>query len=285
MKIHIIGSGCPDPRAKRYGSAFILEVGKDFIMIDCGPATTYKMAIMGLKPAQVEYLFLTHHHSDHNADFPCFSLTRWDLDNGSLPPLKVYGPVPTRRFVDLLIGSKGAFAPDIQSRLVHPASHACHQGRGGTLPRHEMNVEVHDVDSGKVAETDLWSATATRVQHVEPGLISLAYRFDTNEGSILFAGDCAGCDSLKELAQGVDTLVMCCTHFGNISRDITDVVAGTPDVAETAREAGVSRVILTHANQTFSEIPGVREKAISEVARNYDGAIFFPDEFTTIDTA
>jgi len=284
MKLHIIGSGCPDPRPERYGSAFILELGSSFFMIDCGPAATYKMAKMGMQPALIEHLFFTHHHSDHNADFPCFSLTRWDLDNGSLPPLNIYGPSPTSKFVDLLIGPKGAFAADLNSRLQHPASHHCHQARGGSLPRHPMNVKVSDIDSGKIAEGDSWSVTAARVQHVEPELISLAYRFDTDEGSILFAGDCAYCDSLQKLAEGVDTLVMCCTHFGNISKDITEVVTGTPCVAKTANIAGASRVISTHASPNF-ETPGMKEKAVCDIARNYDGAILFPDELTSIDLA
>lgn len=251
-------------------------------MIDCGPGTTYKMAKIGMLPARIEYLFFTHHHSDHNADFPCFALTRWDLDPGDLPQLKVYGPPPTTQFINLLLGSKGAFAPDLNARIRHPASHYCHCARGGTLPRNPMNVEARDVDSGKVLQNDGWSVLAARVRHVEPELISLAYRFDTDEGSVLFAGDCAYCDSLQKLAEGVDTLVMCCTHFGNMPKDITDVVSGTPGVARTAESAGAKRVILTHASPNF-ETQGMKERAVADIARNYDGEILFPDELASID--
>ncbi len=52
MQLHILGSGCPAPAANLYGSSFILEAGQDSIMVDCGPATTYKMARMGIKPEQ-----------------------------------------------------------------------------------------------------------------------------------------------------------------------------------------------------------------------------------------
>ena len=76
MRLHILGSGCPQPTPERYGSAFVLEVGAGSVMVDCGPATTYKMARMALMPGQIVHLFLTHHHSDHNADLPCFALTR-----------------------------------------------------------------------------------------------------------------------------------------------------------------------------------------------------------------
>ena len=89
MKIHIIGSGCPVPAKDTYGSAFLLEVGTDLALVDCGPATTYKMARMGITPGNIHHVFFTHHHFDHNVDFPCFALTRWDVSNGAEPPLQV----------------------------------------------------------------------------------------------------------------------------------------------------------------------------------------------------
>jgi len=201
MRLHILGSGCPAPVAERYGSAFILEVGADSVMIDCGPAATYKMARMGIAPGQIGHVFFTHHHFDHNADFPCFALTRWDQSKGAEPPLKVYGPSPTRRFVDRLLGEDGAFTPDWQSRVAHPASHECHRQRGGRMPRPAPRVEAQDVAPGKIVETAAWTVTAARMHHVEPTLESLAYRFDTGEGSVVFAGDCGDSQELRTLSR------------------------------------------------------------------------------------
>ena len=95
MRLHVVGNGCPQPTPDWYGSAFVLEVGTSFVMVDCGPATTYKMVRMGIMPGQIGDVFFTHHHFDHNADFACFALTRWDLSKGTEPPLRVYGPEPT----------------------------------------------------------------------------------------------------------------------------------------------------------------------------------------------
>ena len=98
MRLHVLGGGCPQPTPERYGSSFILEVGADPVMVDCGPGTTCKMARMGIMPNQVGHVFLTHHHFDHNVDLPCLALTRWDLSKGAEPPLEVYGPPPTHAF-------------------------------------------------------------------------------------------------------------------------------------------------------------------------------------------
>jgi ribonuclease Z len=284
MQLHVLGSGCPAPTAERFGSAFLLEVGGEFALIDCGPATTHKMARMGLSVRRVHHLFLTHHHFDHNAGVPAFALTRWDQCRGTEPPLRVYGPPPTGRFLEQLFGEEGAFAPDWKSRVEHPASHECHRQRGGVMPRPVPRIEASDAGPGEVAESNAWRASAARVHHVEPTLESLAYRFEADGGSVVFAGDCGDCDALRKLATGADTLVAACTHFGQgtISPDLSDVITGTPAVAEIAEAAGVDRLVLTHASPNFLR-PGVKERAVADIARRWDGDILFPDELTTVD--
>ena len=284
MRLHILGSGCPHPSPDQFGSSFILDTGSDLLMVDCGPATTYKMAKMGIRLGDVGHLFLTHLHFDHNVDFPCFALTRWDQDNGSDSDLKVYGPPPTQSFVDRLLGEKGAFYEDWYSRIQHPASHECHTQRGGALPRPAPSVVASDAEPGKVVETDSWTATAERVHHVEPWLESLAYRFETQEGSIAFAGDCGDCPELRKFAQGVDTLVVACTHRGRskTSPAVGDVITGNDEVVAIATEAGVKRVILTHVSPGYAK-PGVKESAVAEIARGYDGTIVFPPELSTVE--
>ena len=284
MRLHVVGSGCPQPTPNWYGSAFVLEVGTELVMVDCGPATTYKLVRMGIMPGQIGDVFFTHHHFDHNADFPCFGLTRWDLSRGTEAALRVYGPPPTRTFVERLLGEGGAFHDDWKSRVSHPASHEVHRRRDGVLPRPAPAIDARDVEPGKVAETDAWAATAGLVHHVEPWLESLAYRFDTDEGGVLFAGDCGDCEELRGMAAGVDTLVIACAILGRREADtaLLDVITGSSDVADIARESGARRVILTHASPGVTR-PGGRESAVAEVARAFDGAILFPDELTTID--
>jgi ribonuclease Z len=239
------------------------------------------MVRMGIWPGQVGHVFLTHHHFDHNVDFPCFALTRWDQSRGTEAPLQVYGPPPTRNFVELLLGEDGAFFPDWNARIKHPTSQGLHRSRGGVLPRPAPAIQTHDVEPGSVAAGETWTATAASVHHVEPWLESLAYRFDTDAGSIVFAGDCADCEQLRQIAQGVDTLVVACV--GLEPDDVLQkVCTGASEAAEIAQQAGVQRVILSHASPGL-RIPGRKERAVAQIARTYSGAIFFPDELTTLE--
>jgi len=283
MRLHIVGTGCPDARADAFGSAFALELEDECLLVDCGPATTYKLARMGIVPGRIDHVFLTHHHFDHNVDLPCFLLSRWDQSKGTEPALRVLGPEPTSAFVKRLLGEGGAFETDWRSRVTHAASHWCHRARGGVFPRPAPAVEAHDIDTGFCLEVGRWSVRAARVKHVEPTMVSLAYRFDTPAGSIVFAGDCADCEALRELSHDADNLVVACTHFGPpMSPAITEVIAGTPDVAAIARAAGVKRLILSHTSPNFAQ-PGEKEKAVAAVARDCDAEIVFPAELATVD--
>ena len=281
LQLHVVGNGCPAPTPEHYGSSFILEFGSECLMVDCGPATTYKMTLMGIPLLKVGHVFLTHHHFDHNVDFPCFALTRWDQSKCTERPLKVYGPPPTQIFVQRLLGEEGAFVDDWKSRVEHPVSLEIFKRRGGVLPRPAPAVEAKDVAPGKIAEGESWAATATHVHHVEPGLESLAYRFDTDHGSIVFAADCGDCHTLRELARGADTLVIGCVYVGHSER-YSDIVTGSGEAADIAQAAGVRRLILSHAAPGFSK-PEMKQKAIADAAQTFKGKILFPGELTTVD--
>ncbi len=286
LRLHLLGCGYPPPAGSgeqtRHGSAFLLEVQQDFLLVDCGPATTYKMARMGIEARKVNHVFLTHHHFDHNVDLPCFALVRWDLCKGTEPPLKVYGPPPTEEFIEQLFGEKGAFFPDWNSRVRHPVSIEIFQHRGGVAPRPAPAFEARDVEPGKVEQAASWTATAARVHHVEPTLESLAYRFDTDQGSIVFAGDCGDCPGLRQLAQGADTLVAPCVLVGSAQSPsyLDGIIMGTDEVRELAKAAGVRRVVLTHNGSTNS--PERKRPFIEAVGEAFSGEVLFPDELATI---
>ena len=195
--VHILGAGTPTPTPDRFGSSFALEIGGDQIMIDCGPAATHKLVKAGLWPTNIDYLFFTHHHFDHDIDYPCFLLCRWDQSVGNENTLKVFGPNLTEKITKgILDESTGLFAHDWIARVSHPLSQKIHVNRGGTLPRKPPQVEAFDIGVGPVFKTSNWSVISAPAKHVQPYLDSLAYRFDTPDGSIIFTGDTEPCSSV-----------------------------------------------------------------------------------------
>ena len=150
-RVFVLGAGTPTPTPDRYGSSFVLQLGDEHIMFDCGPAATHKLVKAGLLPTQVGYLFFTHHHFDHDVDYPCFLLTRWDQSTGKEKELEVYGPFLTETLTHRLLDEReGAFAHDWIARVNHPGSQRLHVRRGGILPRKPPSVISRDIGPGKV---------------------------------------------------------------------------------------------------------------------------------------
>jgi ribonuclease BN (tRNA processing enzyme) len=142
-------------------------------------------------------------------------------------------------------------------------------------------IRATDIEAGTVIQTDSWKATALWVHHAEPWLNSLMYRFDTEQGSVLFTGDGGACEALTEACSVVDTLVICCAYIGDTHADIGHVVTGVPAVTAIAEKTGASRIILTHQNAGITS-PDARERALAEIGKSYSGEVIFGDELTSL---
>ena len=283
-RVHIIGAGTPTPTPQRFGSSFVVEAAGELIMVDCGPATTYKMVRAGLWPPDIDYLFFTHHHFDHDVDYPCFLLTRWDQGIDRANKLQVFGPAPTESLTNAILGSDGLWSQDIESRAQHPVGQAVYQNRGGTLPRLWPDVDANDVGVGKVYSGRDWQMTSATAEHVQPFMDSLAYRLDTPEGSIVFTGDTRPCDSVQELASGADVLLcMCWGDQADVeAKGESAAVCGTLDAARMAPDAGVDKLVLIHVGADLT-VPGAREKGIGDVKSVYPGELVFSEEAMVVE--
>jgi ribonuclease BN (tRNA processing enzyme) len=282
-RIYFVSSGTPTPTKSRFGTCYVLQLGDEFLMFDCGPAATHKLVKMGLFPTQIDYLFFSHHHFDHNVDYPCFLLCRWDQSVGREKQLQVWGPPPTEWITEHLIGPEGAFNHDWRARVGHPGSQEIFENRGGVLPRPKPAVIVNDIQSGSVIKRDRWTVTAAKTQHIEPWMPTLAYRVDSNGQSIVFTGDTGPCSSVMALAKEADTLLIhCWDHQQTMKKNEARMITGTTAAAEFAKEAGVRRLILAHQGPNLDR-PGSKEKAIADMAQIFDGEIIFSEESLIIE--
>lgn len=284
-RLYVLGVGTPTPTPTRFGSAFAMRIGDETLMLDCGPAATHKLVKAGLWPTDVDYLFFTHHHFDHDIDYPCFLLCRWDQSVGSENELQVFGPTLTERITrGILDENEGVFAHDWKARVGHSLSQRIHVNRGGTLPRKPPSVNARDVAPGPVFSGVDWQVTAAHAEHVQPFLDSLAYRFDTPAGSVVFTGDTQPCESVTRLAKDADVMLCMCWD----DQEIMDAdgespgQCGTLGAARMAQAAGVKRLALVHIGPHLSQ-PGAREKGIGDVRQIYDGELLFTDELMSFD--
>lgn len=282
-KITILGSGSPIATATRHGSSQTVHVGNEVLMFDCGPATVYRLPRAGIDPREVGNLFFTHHHFDHDSDYALMLLSRWNQGLGKIEDINVYGPTNTEEITERLIGENGAFAFDWNARVHHRLSHKHYEDRGGVMPRTPPSAVVKDIQPGAVITGENWEVTTAEGDHVQPFLDSLAYRVDTDDGSVVVTGDTGPCESVETLAHEADYMIAMCGGFQESQRiGGTDFgQMGTTYAGELAQRAGVKNLVISHVGDGFGP-GGNMEKGIVEISRVFDGNIIYATELMSI---
>lgn len=243
-RLILLGTGGgPTPKKNRSAPAQAIVVNGATYVIDCGDGVARQLVSAGLKLNSIRDVFITHHHSDHNADYGNLLLLAWaaDLDHR----VDTYGPPPlaamTRQSLAL-----NAF--DIKTRIAD-------EGRPPLGPL----IHPHEITRpGLVMQDANVKVTAALVRHppVEP---AFAYRFDTADRSIVISGDTAPSDALIGLARGADVLVHEIMYLPalekllatetNATRLKAHLLAShttTEQVGWIATEAGVKTLVLSH---------------------------------------
>ncbi len=284
-RLKVVGAGTPTRTPNRWGTCFLLEIGGEWLMIDCGPGSTYKMYQMGVRPTEIEHLFFTHLHSDHIADYPCFLMTRFDQSIGTEPDLQVYGPPPIEDVTERLWSKeRGVFWYDVVARTNHPMSVHAYHSRGGQGSRAEPVVHAHEYGEGKVASGKTWECHSLEVKHAQPYIDCYGFRFETEEGIIAFSGDTAPTESVVELARDADLFVQEIVHRESTIEKLPSRISetGSSGAARMAAEAGAKRLLINHQSAGLEPLDEMA-LAIKDVKEIYDGPLYWAEDFTEIE--
>ncbi|MEL6361253.1 MAG: MBL fold metallo-hydrolase [Pseudomonadota bacterium] len=271
MKITMLGTGSPEAHKSRASSGYLVTVGENRILLDCGGGVFDRLLQAGHQPSDVTHLFFTHLHSDHMMDYARLVHARWD-EGG--PPLKVWGPPPIRTIDRKLFGREGVFAHDLTARTEHTGSKEVWLARGGTLPRPWPEADVAEIAPGFAFAGDGWRLTSCSVPHAQPQLVHcMAYRIDTPYASFVYSGDAGHSADLEALSSGADLLLHWCYRLDDdveIHPWITEHCPAPSDIAKMAARAGVQRLLLTHF-RVGMDTEARRVGALAEVGRYFKG--------------
>ncbi|MGO1073615.1 MBL fold metallo-hydrolase [Lysobacter sp. CA199] len=236
-------AGGPTPKALRAAPASAVVVDGAIYVVDCGNGVARQMALAGLSLGAIDSVFVTHHHSDHNADYGNLLWLAWAADLRH--PVDTWGPPPLKRMTRQFLRLN---ATDIRTRIAD-------EGR----PDLAAMIRPHDLlRGGEVMRDERVRVSAALVEH-PPLRPAFAYRFDTPDRSIVFSGDTRPSPALIELARGADVLVHEVMYLpalekliaseaqaARLRQHLLDSHTTTEQVGELATAAGVKTLVLNH---------------------------------------
>ncbi len=269
MKLTVLGSGSPEPHVRRASSGYLLEVGDDCILFDCGGGVFDNLIRSGRKPSDVTHLFFTHLHSDHMMDYARLVHAAWD-EGGA--PLKVFGPAPIAQITNAYFGPDGLFAHDLRARTELMPSQAVWKARGGTLPRAWPEPVVTEITGGDTVNGETWYVTSCTVPHAQPALDCMAFALAHAGRKFVYSGDAGLCDQLEALCADADFLIHWCYRLdGEVADPEMMGLTPTPsEIGQMAKRAGVRQLLLTHFRVQMDTAEG-HAAALAAMAAAFEG--------------
>jgi ribonuclease BN (tRNA processing enzyme) len=226
----------------RKSPAQVILINNVPYVIDCGYEVAAQLVNARIALNRLRYIFITHHHSDHNAEYGNLVYLAWSA--GLRAQVESYGPPP---LADMTNAFWQSVRYDVETRIAD---------QGAVDPR-KLLVPHEFTQDGVILQNDDVKVTAVRVRH--PPTDACAYRFDAKDRSIVISGDTAYSESLIELAKGADVLVheimylpaMAKVYSGNpnaprLLERVQAVHTTGAEVGRVAAKAGVKTLVLSH---------------------------------------
>ncbi|MEP7324021.1 MAG: MBL fold metallo-hydrolase [Saprospiraceae bacterium] len=183
--------GGPNIRSyKQTPSANLIVYKKTTFVIDTGHGVTFKLKEAGINLSTLKYIFITHHHSDHNLELGPLIYNAWIA--GLDKPIHVYAPIGIKQLLKYYWKSNQI---DIEMRIMD-------EGR----PDIRKLVISHEIKEGVVLSNLTEEVSALKNFH-PPFKESYAFKFKLGEKIIVFSGDTTYCPALGTFAYGADYLV------------------------------------------------------------------------------
>jgi ribonuclease BN (tRNA processing enzyme) len=243
-RLILLGTGGgPRPRAVSSGAAQAIVANGATYVVDCGDGVARQLVLAGVPLTTLRGVFITHHHSDHNADYGNLLSLAWA--SGLRTTVDTWGPRPLARMTRLYLELNAA---DIRARIVDE--------RRPTL---SGLIRPHEIGKGGLVMQDANLRVTAAVVHHPPMVPSFAYRFDAADRSIVISGDTAASEELVKLAtgadllvhealfpEGVDRLVARVANAARLKQSILSHHTTAEEAGRIASRAGVKHLVLSH---------------------------------------
>ena len=248
--------------------ANLVMVNDTPFVIDCGMGVSHQLVTAGVPLESVKYIFISHHHSDHNLEYGNLVYNAWAA--GLSTPVHSFGPKGIEAMTETY-WQLNKF--DVDTRI---------EDEGRPDPR-KLLIAKDITEDGVVLQTPDVKVTAFRTPH-PPIVDNFAYKFETPDGTIVFSSDTAYNPKLAEFAKGADVLVHEAIYLPWVDRLVARVKNGATlkkhlleshtaaeDVGRIADAAQVKVLVMSHL--VPGELDVTDEQWSGEASKHFKGRL------------
>jgi ribonuclease BN (tRNA processing enzyme) len=269
LQVVFLGTGTPNADPARSGPAVAVVAGPQAYLVDAGPGVVRRAReasdrtqIVALRAVALNYLFLTHLHSDHTLGYPDLIFTPAVI--GRNKPLTVFGPKGTKDMTNHLLA---AWTKDMDVRI-NGLEH-------GNPEAYKVNVT--EIKPGVIHKDANVTVKAFLVPHATWDE-AFGYRFETAGRSIVVSGDTKPSSAIVEACNGCDVLVhevYCAPSSGQASPYYRIAHTSTAELAQIAIQAKPKLLVLYH--QLFGACNDAT--LLQQMQKAYPGAVVSAKDF------
>lgn len=284
--ITLLGTGGPKPDPERMATTTLIQTDGNNYLFDAGRGVTTRLVQAGVKPQDLDAIFITHHHFDHIGNLGELLLSIWN--NGRAKPLPIYGPKGIIKIIGTLLTQ--VYETDIAFRHKEAAI------TGDALYDINSIYEITEIDQGQIIDLDANRISCERVSHghnlgtgkeiTNDNFPCLGYRIETSDKSIVISGDTVDCDGLGILAQNADLLILCCYLAKDEQTDFEQeiiskhILVSSEEAGKIAAKYQVKALAITHIRQ---KSPDMLSRMEADIANDYSGNIIMGKDLLQIE--
>ncbi len=256
-----LGVGAALPMRNQTNAAYLVRIGSECILVDCGPAILQQLDAVGVSPGQITHVFFTHRHGDHTLGYPMLMLWRELREAERLPPPILIATALTFQALDALMAATFGHVEGVTEsapRIVVP-----HDAPG--VARIHPGIQLR---TWPMRHSDFAPSVGLRIETGAP--------FERRV--IAFTGDTMPNENVLLLAAQADLLVHEAAYSATLNPEFAAGAHGhsTAQIAgRNAQAAAARRLALTHIDAMYEDKQAV---LLEEAKREFSGAVFIPVE-------
>lgn len=276
VTLQILGSGGPIADDGRASAGYLVWIdGESRVMIDAGGGTFLRFGEAKAKFASLDFVGLSHFHTDHSADLP--ALLKSGYFSGRQRSLVVAGPESSPPFPGL-VTYLSSMLGKLDGAYAYLSGYL--DGTGGL-----SKIEPFEVRKGNSTAVTVFGEDGGPVlitaQHVPHGIVpALAFRVRIGAVSIVFASDQNGDDpAFVDFAKDATILLMHMVVPEGVSGAGRKLHAPPSVIGDIAQRAGVGTLVLSHLMARSLEN---LDNNVEIVKANYAGRVIVANDLDCI---